>query len=39
VDRRLRQQLLLGNVPMLKQTLAIVYLEELIRRGMDPRDR
>jgi hypothetical protein len=33
------QQLLLGNVPMFRQTLAIVYLQELIRRGMDPRDR
>jgi hypothetical protein len=35
----LGQQLLLGNVPMLRQTLTIVYLQELIRRGMDPRDR
>jgi hypothetical protein len=35
----LGQQLLLGNVPMLRQTLTIVYLQELIRRGIDPRDR
>jgi hypothetical protein len=35
----LGQQLLLGNVPKLRQTLTIVYLQELIRRGMDPRDR
>jgi hypothetical protein len=33
------QQLLLGNVPLFQQTLAIAYLQELIRRGMDPRDR
>jgi hypothetical protein len=33
------QQLFLGNVPMLKQTMTIVYLQELIRRGMNPRDR
>jgi hypothetical protein len=33
------RQLLLGNVPRFKQTLTIVYLQELIRRGMDPRDR
>jgi hypothetical protein len=32
-------QLLLGNVPEFKQTVAIVYLQELIRRGMDPRNR
>jgi hypothetical protein len=30
---------LLGNVPMFRQTLAIVYLQELIRRGLAPRDR
>jgi hypothetical protein len=35
----LEQQLILGNVPMFRQTLAIVYLQELIRRGMDPRAR
>lgn len=35
----LGQQILLGNVPMLKQTMTIVYLQELIRRGMDPRAR
>ena len=33
------QQLFLGNVPELTQTLTLVYLQELIRRGMDPRDR
>ena len=38
-SRPLGQQLFLGNVPMLKQTVTIVYLQELIRRGMDPRDR
>jgi hypothetical protein len=38
-SRPLTQQLLLGNVPMFKQTMAIVYLQELLRRGMDPRDR
>jgi len=38
-DRPLGPQLFLGNAPMLRQTLAIVYLQELIRRGMDPRDR
>lgn len=38
-SRPLGQQLLLGNVPELTQTLTILYLQELIRRGMDPRDR
>jgi hypothetical protein len=38
-NRPLGQQIFLGNVPMLKQTMAIVYLQELIRRGMDPRAR
>jgi hypothetical protein len=33
------QQLFLGNVPLLEQTLAIAYLQELIRRGLDPRER
>jgi hypothetical protein len=33
------QQVFLGNVPMLEQALASAYLEELIRRGLDPRDR
>jgi hypothetical protein len=33
------QQLFLGNVPMFRQVMTIVYLQELIRRGMDPRDR
>jgi len=33
----LGQQIFLGNVPMLEQTLTNVYLEELIRRGIDPR--
>jgi len=35
----LGQQILLGNVPSFKQTIAIVYLQELIRRGLDPRAR
>jgi hypothetical protein len=35
----LAHQLLLGNVPMFRHTLTIVYLQELIRRGIDPRDR
>ena len=38
-SRPLGQQVLLGNVPMLKQTMTSVYLQELIRRGMDPRAR
>jgi hypothetical protein len=33
------QQVFLGNVPMLEQTLANAYLQELIRRGLDPRER
>jgi hypothetical protein len=33
------QQLFLGNVPMFRQVMTIVYLQELIRRGMDPRGR
>jgi hypothetical protein len=33
------QQLFLGNAPMLRQTLTIAYLKELVRRGMDPRNR
>jgi hypothetical protein len=33
------QQLLLGNVPLFRQTMTIAYLQELIRRGLDPRDR
>jgi hypothetical protein len=32
-----RPQLFLGNVPDFEQTMAIVYLQELIRRGLDPR--
>jgi hypothetical protein len=32
-------QLVLGNVPRLKQTLAIAYLQELVSRGIDPRKR
>jgi hypothetical protein len=32
-------QLVLGYGPQLKQTLTIVYLQELIRRGIDPRKR
>jgi hypothetical protein len=35
----LGQQILLGNVPMFRQTMTIVYLKELIRRGVDPRHR
>jgi hypothetical protein len=38
-SRPLGQQLLLGNVPELEQALAIAYLQELVRRGMDPRER
>ena len=38
-SRPLGQQIFLGNVPMLKQTMTIVYLQELVRRGMDPRAR
>jgi len=30
------QQLFLGNVPMLRQALAIAYRQELLRRGIDP---
>ena len=37
--RPLAQQLFLGNVPELTQTLTFVYLQELIRRGIDPRER
>jgi hypothetical protein len=37
--RPLGQQIFLGNVPMLEQTMTIAYLQELIRRGMDPRHR
>ena len=32
-------QLVLGNVPQLRRTLTIVYLQELVRRGLDPRKR
>lgn len=32
-------QLLLGNVPTLRETLTIAYLQELLRRGIDPRAR
>lgn len=32
-------QLVLGNVRELERTLTTVYLEELIRRGLDPRKR
>jgi hypothetical protein len=35
----LTQQVLLGNVPAFTEVLAIVYLRELIRRGLDPRNR
>lgn len=37
--RTLGHQLFLGNVPTFRQTLNLIYLQELIRRGMDPRDR
>jgi hypothetical protein len=35
----LGQQIFLGNVPMLEQALTSAYLDELIRRGADPRRR
>jgi len=35
----LGHQIFLGNVPAFRQTLNRLYLQELIRRGMDPRDR
>jgi len=35
----LGRQILLGNVPMFRQTMTIVYLQELVRRGVDPRRR
>jgi len=38
-SRPLGHQLFLGNVPMFRQTMNLIYLQELIRRGMDPRDR
>jgi hypothetical protein len=38
-SRSLAQQIFLGNVPMLRQTLTSAYLEELVRRGLDPRRR
>jgi hypothetical protein len=38
-SRPLGRQLVLGNVPMLRQVLTIVYLQELLRRGIDPRER
>jgi hypothetical protein len=37
--RPLGHQIFLGNVPMFRQTLNLLYLQELIRRGMDPRSR
>jgi len=36
---RLGPQLFLGNVPEFEQTMAAVYLQELVRRGLDPRNR
>jgi len=39
LGRPLGHQIFLGNVPMLRQALNVMYLQELIRRGMDPRDR
>jgi hypothetical protein len=38
-NRPLGQQVFLGNVPALKQTMTTVYLQELVRRGLDPRVR
>lgn len=38
-SKALGQQLFLGNVPELQRALALAYLQELIRRGMDPRER
>lgn len=38
-SRALGQQIFLSNVPKLDQALTITYLEELIRRGLDPRAR
>jgi hypothetical protein len=38
-NQSLAQQLFLGNVLELRQMLAFVYLQELVRRGVDPRDR
>lgn len=35
----LGQQILLGNVPKFEQAMASAYLDELIRRGLDPRHR
>jgi hypothetical protein len=35
--RPLAQQILLSNVPRLEQAMTSAYLDELIRRGMDPR--
>jgi hypothetical protein len=32
-------QLFLGNVPGFRETMAAVYLKELVRRGRDPRNR
>ena len=38
-SRRLGHQMFLGNTPMIRQTLNWFYLEELVRRGLDPRKR
>ena len=38
-SKPLEQQLLLGNVPELQRALTLAYLQELIRRGIDPRER
>ena len=38
-SRPLGQQILLGNVPLLEQAMTSAYLEELMRRGLDPRRR
>ena len=36
---RLEHQMFLGNPPMMRQTLNWFYLQELARRGLDPRKR
>ena len=36
---RRSHQMFLGNTPMVRQTLTWFYLQELIRRGLDPRNR
>lgn len=38
-SRSFGPQLVLGNVPALRQALTIAYLQELVGRGIDPRKR